>query len=402
MRFDFTTIPDRRGKDSIAVDGTGTPNGFIPGSPKDGFSLIPMWVADMNFLGLPAITDAIGERIKHNSFGYFSARDEYYDSIIRWQKVRNGSEVSRESIGYENGVLGCYASTIRAYTGEGDNILLLDSGYIGFIGTVKSLKRTPVYSTLYRDEKGVWRMNYEDIENKIKEYNIKVATFCTPYNPTGRVWHRDEILRFMEICRKYDVIVFSDEIWSDIILYDNKFIPTRDVSEDAKMRTVTACAPTKTFNLAGLVGSYHIIANEEIRNKVNAAAGSTHYNNMNVLSQYSLIGAYGKDGEEWVDELCKVLSDNVTYAYDHIVNRYKGISLAKPEGTYMLYLDCTEYLEKHGLTIDELLAKGWDVGVAWQNGVPFGTPNTIRINLALPFSQVKEAFERLDKYVFEG
>ena len=196
--------------------------------------------------------------------------------------------------------------------------------------------------------------------------------------------------------------MISDEIWSDILLDGHKHVPTQSVSEDARNRTVALYAPSKTFNLAGLVGSYHIIYNEWLRERVRAAGSKSHYNSMNVLSMHALMAAYSPAGEEWVDELCAVLSENVRYACDHIEANYPGVTLARPEGTYMLFLDCSGWCADHGCTLDDVLRAGWDVGVAWQDGRPFHGPCSIRMNLALPLDRVREAFDRLDKYVFRG
>ena len=204
----------------------------------------------------------------------------------------------------------------------------------------------------------------------------------------------------MDVYNANDCIVISDEIWSDIILNGNKHIPLQMVSEEARNRTIGLYAPSKTFNLAGLIGSYHIIFNRYLRDRVEAQAGKSHYNSLNVLSMHALIGAYCQEGHEWIDQLCQVLSENINYACDYIASHFPGVQVAKPEGTYMLFLDCSEWLQKHGKTIDQLEKAGWDVGVAWQDGRMFHGPNSIRMNLALPLSRVREAFRRLDQYVF--
>ena len=397
MKYDFTTIMDRVGKDSIAVD-------MIPYKDveiKEGFSRLPMWVADMNFATAPTITEAIIERTKHPAFGYFSLRDEYYQAIIDWQKERNGVEgLTKEAIGYENGVLGCVISTLNAFCSAGDKVLVHAPTYIGFTMSLENNGYDIVHSELKRDEQGVWRMDYEDMDRKLKENKIHAAIFCSPHNPTGRVWERWEIEKAMEIYKANDCIVISDEIWSDILLNGHKHTPTQSVSEDAAQRTVAVYAPSKTFNLAGLVGSYHIIYNSYIRDRVEKQSSLSHYNECNVLSMHALMGAYRKEGSQWVDELCETLSKNVNYAYDYICKKIPGVSLAKPEGTYMLYLDCEEWCKKHDKSLDDLLRAGYEVGVIWQDGRPFHRPYAIRMNLALPYSQVVEAFERLTRYVF--
>lgn len=401
MPYDFTSIMDRHGHDAIAVDGLGSMPGMAPAAPGPGFDAIPMWVADMNFPTCPTITDAIIARAQHPAFGYFSPSAAYYDAIIQWQKTRNGvSDITREQIGYENGVLGGVISAITAFAAPGDAVLLHSPTYIGFTGALENNGYKIIHSPLTQDADGIWRMNYADMDAKIKAHHIHVAVFCSPHNPCGRVWEREELQQAMEVYRTNDCLVISDEIWSDILLNGHKHTPTQSVSPDARERTVAVYAPSKTFNLAGLVGSYHIIYNKTLRDRITAKGSKPHYNDMNVLSMHALIGAYRPEGAQWVDELCQVLSGNVNYACDFIARHFAGIELSKPQGTYMLFLDCANYCAAHGKTLDELLQAGWDVGVAWQDGRPFHGPCAIRMNLALPLSRVQEAFARLEKYVF--
>ena len=403
MKYDFTSIMDRRGKDAIAVDGLGTSPGFTPDAPKPGFDAIPMWVADMNFPTVPTIQQAILERVQHPAFGYFQPTPAYYDAICRWQQVRNGvSGLSAADIGYENGVLGGVISALTVFAAPGDGVLLHSPTYIGFTNCVTNNGYRIVHSPLVRDEAGVWRMDYEDMDAKLKANKIHVAIFCSPHNPCGRVWERWEIEKAMEVYRANDCLVISDEIWSDILLNGHRHIPTQSVSEDARNRTVALYAPSKTFNLAGLVGSYHIIYNPYLRDRVTAKSSKSHYNEMNVLSMHALIGAYRPEGEEWVDELCEVLSGNINFACDYIADRFPGVQVSKPQGTYMLFLDCTQWCDRHGKTIDWVEKAGWDVGVAWQDGRMFHGPCALRMNLALPLSRVQEAFDRLDRYVFNA
>ena len=332
MKYDFTSILDRRGRDAIAVDGL-KGDGFSPAPPKAGFDAIPMWVADMNFPTVPTIQEAIIERAKHPAFGYFQATDAYFDSIIRWHEKRNGvTGLKPEHIGYENGVLG---------------------------GVISALN-------------------------------------C------GRVWERWELEKAMELFKKYDVYVVSDEIWSDIILNGHKHTPTQSVSEDARMRTAAFYAPSKTFNLAGLVGSYHIVYNNWWRDRIEKESSLNHYNMMNVLSMHALIGAYQPEGYEWTDELCEVLSGNVNFACDYIEQHFAGVTVSKPEGTYMLFVDCTDWCAAHGKTIDDVEKACWEVGVAVQDGKMFHGPCHLRMNLASPRSRIEEAFRRMDQYVFHA
>ncbi len=399
MKYDFTTILDRRGRDAIALDAVGK---TYP-APREGFDPIPMWVADMNFPAPEAITGAMVRRIEHPAFGYFYPSEEYYGAIINWQARRNGvTGLTRDHIGYENGVLGGVVSALNVMCSKGDNVLVHSPTYVGFTGALTNNGYHIVHSPLVQDENGVYRMDYADMERKIVDNKIHAAILCSPHNPTGRVWERQELERAMELFKKHDVMVVSDEIWSDLTLDGNRHIPTQSVSEDAKNRTVALYAPSKTFNLAGLVGSYHIIWNKALRERVDKESSLSHYNSMNVLSMHALIGACSPGGEEWLEELRQVLSGNVTYACDYIRAHFEGVKVTRPQGTYMLFLDCGAWLSAHGKTMDELLAAGWDVGVVWQDGRPFHGANHIRMNLALPLSRVQEAFDRLDKYVFHA
>ncbi len=401
MKYDFTSIIDRHGKDAIAVDGLGLPGTNFPAAPRDGFDSIPMWVADMNFPVVPTIPEAMIERAKHPAYGYFAPRKEYFDSIIKWQESRNDVKgLKPENIGYENGVLGGVISALNVLCSKGDKVLLHSPTYVGFTECLNNNGYDMVLSPLKKDENGVWRMDFEDMEKKIAENKIHAAVFCSPHNPCGRVWERWELERAMELFRKYDVYVVSDEIWSDLILKGHKHIPTQSVSEDARMRTVAMYAPSKTFNLAGLIGSYHIIYNKWLRERVEKESSLSHYNSMNVMSMYALLGAYKPEGYEWVDELREVLTENVTYACDYIEEHFKGVKVSRPEGTYMLFADCEDWCREHGKTIEEVIKAGWDAGVAWQDGRQFHGPCHIRINLALPLSRVKEAFDRMSRYVF--
>ena len=281
MKYDFTSILDRRGMDAIAVEGPGR-TVFSPDGPSvEGFDLIPMWVADMNFPTVPTVPQAIIQRAQHPAYGYFDPRQEYYDAIIRWHALRHGVTVPQEAIGYANGVLGGVVSAVNVLCSRGDHVLVHSPTYIGFTHALEDNGYHIVHSPLRQDTQGTWRMDLADMEEKIVRYKIHTAILCSPHNPCGRVWERWELERVMELYKKYDVYVISDEIWSDLILPGYRHIPTQTVSEDAKQRTVAMYAPSKTFNLAGLVGSYSIIYNAWLRDRVAKEATLCHYNAQN-------------------------------------------------------------------------------------------------------------------------
>ena len=396
MKYDFTSIVDRQGKDAMAVDFY---ERMHPGCPKEGFDIIPMWVADMNFATAPTIVEAMKKRLDHPFFGYFSTRQELFDSIIRWQKERNGAEVTKDDIAFDNGVLGGVTSALNVYCSKGDNVILHSPTYIGFSGLLKNNGYNPVLSELKKDEQGVWRMDFEDMEEKIVKNKVHAAVFCSPHNPSGRVWEKWELEKFSELCEKYDVEVVSDEIWSDIIMPGYKHIPVQSGSAYLKEHTVACYSPTKTFNLAGFQEGYRIIYNKTLRERVAKEASLSHYNALNIMSMYANIGAYTDTGMEWVDELCSVLGTNTSLMADYL-NSIDGVEVAKPQGTYLLFVDCSGYCERTGKPLDELLQKCWEVGVGLQDGRPFHGACHMRINTAVPTSRIEEAIDRLKKHVF--
>lgn len=397
MKYDFTTVPDRRGKDSLAADSIP----FDGVEVDEGFSTIPMWIADMSFLTPPFVVDAVKNRMDIPGLGYFPIRDEYYDGIISWHKRRKGvTDLKKEYIGYENGVLGGVASAVKAFSAPGDKILIHSPTYVGFTHTLEDLGRPIVHSPLVRDENGVWRMDFEDMDAKIKANRIHLVIFCSPHNPSGRVWEEWEIRKAMDVYAANDCVVISDEIWSDIIMPGYTHVPTQTISADAKNRTLAFYAPSKTFSLAGLVGSYHVVYNRYLRERLERESESTHYNDCNVLSMHALIGAYSDEGNEWTDRMIETIDGNLRYACEFINENFPGVRVMRPQGTYMLYLDCGEWCADHGVNIVELQRRGVKCGVIWQNGEAFIWPDSIRMNLACPFTLVKEAMERLKKYAF--
>ena len=366
MTYDFETVLDRRGTNSVAAD-------VIPfdEKPDEGFDPIPMWIADMAYPVAPPVLEAMRARLELPTLGYYRLSDEYFDSIVSWQRRRNGVEgLEKEHIGYENGVLGGVAG------------------------------RVLVHSPLRRDEKGIWRMDYADMDAKIREHAIHLVIFCSPHNPSGRVWEREEIERAMEVYRSNGCLVISDEIWSDIVMPGYKHIPTQSVGADARERTLAFYAPSKTFSLAGLVGSYHIVYNKYLRERLERQSGQSHYNSCCVLSMHALIGGYSPEGEEWAEQMIRAVDGNFDYACGFIAEHFPGVKLMRPQGTYMLFLDCHDFCAAHGVTIGELQRRGVRAGVIWQNGEDFVWPETIRMNLALPLSRLKEAMERLKAYAF--
>ena len=402
MQFDFETMLDRTGKDAMAIEALGTPGGFAPGAPKDGFSPIPMWVADMNFATAPSVVRAIVERAQHPAFGYFFPSDAYFRSIIEWHEKRHGlTGLEEKHIGYQNGVLGGLASALGAFSSPGDRILVASPTYIGFRNCITRTGRYLERSPLTRDDDGTWRLNLEDMERRIVENNIGLAVFCSPFNPCGRVWERRELEQVAALFEKYELVVVADEIWHDLVLPGNEHIPFQSVNDYTRNRTIALHAPSKTFNLAGLIGSYHIVFNDYLRKRLVNQSHSTYYNDMNVLSMHALIGGYSPEGAAWVDELQQVIARNVDTVCAFI-DETPGLEAFHPQGTYMVFVDCTQWCTEHETDIDSLERAMWDVGVAVQDGRMFNGPCHIRMNVALPHAKVEEALSRLNTHVFKG
>ena len=396
MTYDFTSIMNRHGMDSIAVDGLGTDPGFAPDPPREGFDVIPMWVADMNFPTVPTIPQAIIERAKHPAYGYFSPTDDYYSSIIDWQSTRNGvTGLTREAIGYENGVLGGVISALTAFAAPGDGVLLHSPTYIGFTRSIENNGYRIVHSPLTLDERGVWRMDYEDMDRKLKEHHIHVAVFCSPHNPCGRVWERWEIEKAMEVYRANDCVVISDEIWSDLTLGNHQHIPTQSVSEDARNRTVAFYAPSKTFNLAGLQTAYAVIPNDHIREAYIEGLNANRVFNLNWFGAAALEAAYNKcDG--YVDALCSYVDANMDYMKQFIDTRLPMLKMKKPEATYMVWVD----FKGTGMGVEEIehfIVHKAHIGVDMGSWFGEGGAGYLRFNLACPRSLLEKALGQLEE-----
>lgn len=358
----FDEVFERRGHDATKWD--------YPLFVKDNKDIVPMWVADMDFRTPDCIVDAMAKRLEHHAFGYFKIPQAYFDGIAKWQKERYGVDgVTADQVDYQNGVLGGVSSFVEAYSLPGDWILLNDTCYTGFQSTIANRGRNIVYSPVKETADG-WALDIEDMEKKIIEKKPPIMIFCNPHNPTGHVWSKEEMIAVVELCDKYGMLICSDEIWADFQTGGHKHVPLHTCCPRAKEIVFSMYAPSKTFNLAGLVGSYHVIFNKYLRERMDKVASLSHYNSINVMSMHALVGAYSETGREWVDELLEVLSSNVNYAYDYICKNFKGVKLAKPEGTYMLYLDCEEWCKEHNMSMDDLLKAGVAVGVIWQDGRP--------------------------------
>ena len=395
MSYDFTTRINRQSQNSSKWKGMRKQNPEVP----EG--IVPLSVADMELMNPPEITEGLKQFLDHRILGYTDAGEDYYTETVNWMQRRHHWTIEKDWLVLLPGVVTAINVAVRAFVKPGEKIAILTPVYYPFKKTIEACGCTTVTSSLINQE-GVYSINFDDLEAKLADPEVKMLIFCSPHNPIGRVWTKAELTRVGELCLKHDVLIVSDEIHFDLILPGHEHTVFASLSPELSDRMIVCTSVSKTFNLAGLVGSYHIVYDPWLRERMDKESSLPHYNDMNVLSMHALIGAYRPEGHEWLDELKAVLTGNVDYAYDYITKHFQGVSLAKPEGTYMLLLDCEQWCERHGLSLPELEKRGWDVGVAWQDGDMFQAPYSIRVNLALPLSRVKEAMRRLDQYVFNA
>jgi cystathionine beta-lyase len=308
--------------------------------------------------------------------------------------VRNGvTGLEKEHIGYENGVLGGLVSALRALLPDGGKVLLHRPTYVGFTGSVTNAGYEIVHSDLTQDEDGTWRMDYEDMDRKIRENDIKVCIFCNPHNPCGRVWTKEEIESAAAVYEKNGCTVISDEIWSDLILGDNHFTPFQTVSEWTKENTVALYAPSKTFNLAGLQTAFVIIPNDEIRAKFDQGQAANRIINMNWFGQVALETAYNRC-ENYVDGLRDYVNANMDYMVDYVRKNLPMLKLRKSEGTYMVWVD----FRGSGMTTEEIeyfIAHKAHIGVDMGTWFGPGGEGWLRFNLACPRCLLDKALEML-------
>lgn len=351
-------------------------------------NLIPLGIADMDFETMPEIVTALKERAEHPTYGYTYASENYYTNFIEWNKKRNGLELKKEEILSIPGIVCANAFIVASLTEPGDNVLMCTPVYDPFFKVVEQQKRVNVFSSLvYRN--GRYEMDYEDLDKKLAD--AKLFVLCNPHNPIGRVWEREELEKLAELCKKHDVLVFSDDIHSDIVFEGHKYVPFITVSEDAAQRTICAAAPSKTFNVAGIKTSALFSKNPEILAKVNEIITAFHVG-VNLFGFKTFEVAY-QYGEQYVADLCSYLKSNAEYVTEYIEKNIPKVHTYVPEGTYLMWVDCREC----GLTQEELMNKVVEAGIAPNDGAHYGAEGEgfIRINVGTQRSRLEKAMECL-------
>lgn len=354
--------------------------------------LLPMWVADMDFLTAPCIMEALKDRLEQGIFGYTTRPSSYNESIVNWLDNRFSWKIKKEWLMFSPAVITSISLLIQNLTQKNDKIMIQEPVYSPFHNIVELNERDLVISPLIKLDDGSYIMDYEDIEAKIKD--VKIFILCNPHNPVGRVWTREELTRLGQICLKHNVIVISDEIHSDIILKNHKHTPFASISKEFCKNTITCMAPTKTFNLAGLQSSFLVMSNPYYYEVMDRAFSTLDIKRNNAFSLVATEAAYNY-GEDWLDELIKYIEDNVDFAIEYIKTNIPKLKVKKPEGTYLLWVDFNSLNVDEKDLKDALINKG---RVALSSGSSFGIGGGgyYRINLACPRAMVLEALKRIE------
>jgi cystathionine beta-lyase len=385
--YDFDKIIDRRGTHSLKYD-------FAPrrGKPDD---ILPFWVADMDFASPPAVLDALSQRVRHGVFGYSDNADEgYYNAISRWYEKRFGWKTRPEWLVKTPGVVYAICTAIRTLTRPGDAVLFQQPVYYPFEGSVRINDRRPVVNPLIYED-GRYRMDLELMERQIKDEQVKLFILCSPHNPVSRVWTKEELAAVGRLCARYGVYVIADEIHGDFVFPGHTHHVFASLDPDFAELCILCTAPTKTFNLAGLQISNIFIPNEKIRHAFIREIKRTGYSQPNVMGLLACQAAY-EQGEEWLDELLKYLSGNLSLLRSFLDERFPYASLVEPEGTYLAWLD----FHASGLSDQELNDILLNKARLWlDEGAMFGAGGEgfQRINFACPKSLLIEGLERMEK-----
>ena len=384
MSFDFDSVVDRRGTNSLKYDFSRE-----RGKPED---ILPLWVADMDFQTAPPILNRLEKIVLHGIFGYSEGKEDYFQAVSGWYRNHFQWEVERKWLVKTPGVVFAIAAAIRAFTKEGDSILLQQPVYYPFREAIVENNRTLVNSPL-KLVNGHYEIDFDDFERKIKENHVKMFLLCSPHNPGGRVWKEWELRKLGDICVEHDVIVVSDEIHSDFVWEDNQHLVFASLSPEYARRTITCTSPSKTFNLAGLQISNIFIPNQQMRRAFRRQIGAAGYSQVGIMGLVACQAAY-EEGEEWLLAVKEYIWNNFLFLKEYIEKYMPQIPVIVPEGTYLVWLDFREL----GLTEAEREKLIVNKARLWlDSGAMFGEDGEgfERINIACPRIILEKALEQL-------
>lgn len=359
--------------------------------------LTPMWVADMDIKTAPEILEAMRNKLEQEIFGYVYRPDSYYESAANWLKKRFGYEISPATLIHSPGVVPSMSILVKMLTKETDKILIQSPVYPPFASSVKDNGRTLVENNLVKDENGYYTVDFEDLEKKLSCEDVTLFILCNPHNPVGRVWKKDELEKMGELCRKYNVRILADEIWRDLIMPGHKHIPMASLSKEIEDITITLFSPTKSFNLAGLQASFATFPRVEERKEFDDILGKMDVKRNNPFSLVAFEAAYEKC-ENWLEQLIEHIDGNMQYVIDFINEKLPMIKTAKPEGTYLMWLDFNGVGIPQDKIQDFLIN---EAKVAMNDGATFGENGKgfFRMNVACPRYMVEEAMEKIEKAI---
>ena len=384
MSYNFNTVIDRHGTNCIKTD-----LAVIRGKPADVLSL---WVADMDFPTSPAILEALHNKVDHGIFGYSCLDDDFFAALKNWMQTEHNFSPERRDLVTTPGVVFGISCAIKAFTNEGDAVIIQTPVYYPFKNMIELNKRRLVTSSLYEEE-GKYYIDFEDFEKKIIDNNVKLFILGSPHNPVSRVWTREELQKVNEICLRNNVIVFSDEIHNDFVYEPNKHIVFSNLSPEAAENSIVSMSVSKTFNLAGLQFSTNFIKNPALRKKFRDEKDKTGYDEPSLMGLTAALAAY-KNGKPWLLDLHKHLKENIDFLRSFLAEKLPKVRLIEPEGTFLLWLD----FSKLGLSdseIDDIIvnkAKVW-----LDRGTMFGPEGEFyqRINVATPRPVLEDALNRI-------
>lgn len=359
--------------------------------------LIPMWIADMDIKTPPQIISAMRDKLEQGIFGYVYRPESYYISATNWLKKRFGYEISPNTLIHSPGVVPSMSMLVNMLTQPGDKILIQSPVYPPFAAAVKDNNRELIENFLIKNENGYYTIDFDDFERKISQLNIKLFILCSPHNPVGRVWTKEELEKLGNICVKYNVRILADEIWRDLIMPGYKHTPLASINKEIEDITITLFSPTKSFNLAGLQASFVTFPRIEEREKFDALLTKLDIRRNNPFSLVAFEAAYN-ECEEWLDELIVHLEENMQYVTSFIQQKLPVIKTVKPEGTYLMWLDFNNLNYPKDKLQDFLIN---NARIALNSGNTFGENGKgfFRMNIACPRYQLEEAMSRLEKAI---
>lgn len=357
---------------------------------------IPLWVADMDFKAPEILVRNLNRRIEHGVFGYNTPSDKYYENIKFWNKVTKNFDIEREWIVTLTGVVPALNFAIRAYTEVGDGVIIQGPVYPPFRTSIINNSREVIDNALvYKNNR--YEIDFKDLELKAKNPKNKLMIICSPHNPVGRVWTKNELEKIIKICLENDIVLVSDEIHSDLILFGNKFTSIGNFGEEILEKSIICTAPTKTFNIAGIQNANIIIKNESLREKFIKEVMNVGLKTIpNLFGAIAIESLYSTEGENWVKELIKYIEDNYNYTIEFIEKNIPKLSYTQLEGTYLMWLD----FRKYNYSIKELKEKlEKEAKLVIDGGEIFGKEGEgfIRVNIACHRSTLKTTLKRLEK-----